>query len=665
MLYRKEIDGLRAIAVLSVIFYHANFKLFSGGFVGVDIFFVISGYLITSLITIEMQEGYFTLTNFYERRFRRILPALFFVILFCLPFVWLWFLPKDMWDFSKSVAAVSLFSSNIYFWQTSGYFEAASELKPLLHTWSLGIEEQYYLIFPILSLVIWRLRERWKLTVFSIIAITSLCLAQWGASHHKGVTFFLLPTRAWEFLVGTFIFFILTKDNKSKFNVAVSQFAAIVGTVLITYSIFAFDSKTPFPSIYTIVPTFGAALLIVFATEQTFVGKLLASKPLVGIGLISYSAYLWHWPLFVFARQRSLEEPSKLLIGLLTFATFILAYLSWKYIERPFRDKKNFNRRTVFVLSALVTCCFFVLGAVGHLEEGFRNRFTPEVLALNDGSSDKNPRQSECLTGGNAFMMPGKSCSIGNDNNIIGALIGDSHADTISQPLSKALLAINLGMKQMTYAGCAPSTTFFRAGEFRCQEYNVQVREILNDSKYRYVIVMARWTAYLEGAGFDNGEGGIESDGYLWVDGGVNHMDLGRGPSVRKSAVVESFKKGIYDLLKSGKRVLLVYPVPEVGWNVPTYASKKLLYLNDSSVTTSYEKFLERNATAIEVLNSLGMHKNLVRIQPEKVLCNTSVQGRCLAVSNGISLYYDDDHLSNVGAELLINDIIKNIRQYP
>lgn len=274
----------------------------------------------------------------------------------------------------------------------------------------------------------------------------------------------MLPTRAWEFLVGTFISFILTKDKKLKFDEGVSQFGAIMGAVLITYSIFAFDSKTPFPSIYTLVPTFGAALLILFATEQTFVGKLLAAKPLVGIGLISYSAYLWHWPLFVFARQRNVDEPNKLLIGFLTFAALALAYLSWKYIERPFRDKKNFNRRTIFVLSALATCCFFALGVAGHLKEGYRNRFAPDVLALNDGASDKNPRQSECLTGGITFMAPDKSCAIGNSDNIVGALIGDSHADTISYPLSKSLSALNLGVKQMTYGGCAPSPTFFRGG---------------------------------------------------------------------------------------------------------------------------------------------------------------------------------------------------------
>ncbi len=177
---------------------------------------------------------------------------------------------------------------------------------------------------------------------------------------------------------------------------------------------------------------------------------------------------------------------------------------------------------------------------------------------------------------------------------------------------------------------------------------------------------MARWTIYLEGTGFDNGEGGIEPEiGYLWTDGGVKRIDHNRPLFVRRVAVAESFKSAVSDLLNSGKRVILVYPVPEVGWNVPIYASKKFLHSTENSITTNYETYLQRNATAIKALDSLGMHDNLVRIHPDKTLCNTSAKGRCNAVSNGVPLYYDEDHLSNVGAALLTNEIIKNFRQDP
>ena len=195
MKYRSEIDGLRALAVLPVIFFHAGFELFSGGFVGVDVFLVISGYLITTIIISEMSEGKFSILKFYERRARRILPALFFVMLVSLPFAWLWLTPKDLKDFGQSLIATSTFSSNILFWLESGYFDTATELKPLLHTWSLAVEEQYYILFPIFLLITWRLGLKWILSILAIILVISLGAAHWGAYNKPNAAFYLLPTR--------------------------------------------------------------------------------------------------------------------------------------------------------------------------------------------------------------------------------------------------------------------------------------------------------------------------------------------------------------------------------------------------------------------------------------------------------------------------------------
>lgn len=214
MKYRREIDGLRALAVLPVIFFHAGFKAFEGGFVGVDIFFVISGYLITNIILSDLNAGKFSIVTFYERRARRILPALFFVMLCCLPFAWLWLVPTHLEDFCQSMAAVSVFSSNILFWRESGYFGVASELKPLLHTWSLAVEEQYYLFFPLFLLGLWKLRKRWIFGSLALVAIVSLLLAQWGAYNKPAATFFLLPTRGWELAIGALIaFYFLYKKT--------------------------------------------------------------------------------------------------------------------------------------------------------------------------------------------------------------------------------------------------------------------------------------------------------------------------------------------------------------------------------------------------------------------------------------------------------------------
>ena len=250
MNYRREIDGLRALAVVPVILFHAGFEWFSGGFVGVDIFFVISGYLITSIILSGKQDGTFTLLRFYERRARRILPVLFFIMLACLPFAWLWMPPHEMVEFSRSLIAVPLFVSNILFWRETGYFATANELKPLLHTWSLAVEEQYYLLFPLFLLLTWKLGRRWIVALLAVMAILSLVLAQWGSMNSPTASFYLLPTRGWELLIGALVAFYLSRgikvenSNKQK---AINQAGSLLGVLLIGYAAVTFDKTTPFP----------------------------------------------------------------------------------------------------------------------------------------------------------------------------------------------------------------------------------------------------------------------------------------------------------------------------------------------------------------------------------------------------------------------------------
>ena len=344
MKYRSEIDGLRALAVLPVILFHAGFERFSGGFVGVDVFFVISGYLITTIIISEMAENEFSLINFYERRARRILPALFFVMLACLPFAWMWMLPNQLIDFSQSLIAVSTFSSNILFWLESYYFGAAAELKPLLHTWSLAVEEQYYILFPIFLILTWRLGVSWILILLSIVFLISLGVAQWGAYYAPSATFYLLPTRGWELIIGVFVAFYLKYKTHFKSH-ALNQLLSITGFSMITYSIIKFDEFTPFPSLYTLIPTIGTGLLILCAVPKTLIHKILSLNFIVGIGLISYSAYLWHQPLFAFTRLFfNYEVPPKVFIGLILII-FPTAYLTWKFIEAPFRSKRRIKKK--------------------------------------------------------------------------------------------------------------------------------------------------------------------------------------------------------------------------------------------------------------------------------------------------------------------------------
>jgi peptidoglycan/LPS O-acetylase OafA/YrhL len=375
MQYRREVDGLRALAVVPVVLFHAGFQTFSGGFVGVDVFFVISGFLITSIILGEMQAGTFTLAGFYERRARRILPALFFVMLACLPFAWFWLLPSDMKEFSDSVLAVTAFASNIFFWKTSGYFETATELKPLLHTWSLAVEEQYYLLFPLFLIAVWRLGTRWIAAILVVIAGGSLAAAQWGSVNSPDASFYLLPTRAWELLLGALVAIYLAGPAQGRQRTRMHEAGAAIGLSLIVYSIFALDKYTPFPSVHTLLPTVGAVLVILFATDDTIVGRLLGSRPAVGIGLVSYSAYLWHQPLFAFAKHRVGAEPPAVLMGALAAGCLALAYLSWRFVETPFRSRRVFTRGQIFRLGAAGSVVFLALGAAGSLSTGFAFRY--------------------------------------------------------------------------------------------------------------------------------------------------------------------------------------------------------------------------------------------------------------------------------------------------
>lgn len=469
--YRREIDGLRALAVLPVILFHAGFETFSGGFVGVDVFFVISGYLITTIILAELEQGKFSIVNFYERRARRILPALFLVMLVCIPFAWFWLMPSDMKDFSQSLVAVSVFASNILFWRESGYFDTAAELKPLLHTWSLAVEEQFYVIFPLFLMLFWRLGKRWILVMLVLVFVASLVLAQWAAYAKPAAAFYLLPTRGWELLIGAFAAFYLFQANRKEFGRGLSEFGGWLGVALILYAVFAYSKTTPFPGFYALVPTIGTVLIILFATQQTTVGKFVGNKAFVGIGLISYSAYLWHQPLFAFARHRSLSEPSILVFLALSLCSLVLAYLSWRFVESIFRKRDAIKRKTIFLLSILFSAFFITLGLVGHLnysalESQWLSRvpedkrlFYQNLLSIKKRDGGDRPRDlSECRFNipslNDDFEQRIKRCEDKFGPGVL--VLGDSHAiDLFSVITSRFNDEFLVGI---TSGGCRPHT---------------------------------------------------------------------------------------------------------------------------------------------------------------------------------------------------------------
>lgn len=376
--YRREIDGLRAIAVLSVIFFHAGFKVFKAGYVGVDVFFVISGFLITTILLDELNHKSFSIVNFYERRARRILPALFFIMAVCVFLSWFILMPKDLVSFFQSLIAIPLFGSNFFFWKDVDYFATASEVKPLIHTWSLAVEEQYYILFPYFLLLVWRFGKRFIFIALFIIATISLTRAQIISSYLISENFFLLPTRFWEISIGAMIAFYPT--HRFSFHKLWNQFLSVLGVFLILYSIFNFGKNTPFPSVYALVPTIGTALTILFADENTIVGKALGHDLLVKIGLISYSAYLWHQPIFAFSRY-AIKAPylNSYVMLALSVMSLLLAWLSWRHIEAPLKNKEKFNRSFIFKFSISGSMLFIAVGLL--FSNIFKNYDTETMVA--------------------------------------------------------------------------------------------------------------------------------------------------------------------------------------------------------------------------------------------------------------------------------------------
>lgn len=640
MRYRGEIDGLRALAVIPVILYHAGIKPFGGGFVGVDVFFVISGYLITSIILNDLRAGSFSIVNFYERRARRILPALFLVMFSSLPFVWFWLSPEDMKAFSKGLIAVPLFVSNFLFWYQSGYFDIATEIKPLIHTWSLGIEEQFYLLFPLFLIMIWRWSAGKIIVALLTIFIASLSASQWGAYNYPDFAFYMLPTRAWELAMGAGVAFYYGQDNIKQHESCLAQWGSLLGLSMIVLSVFLYNKDTPFPGVYALVPTIGAALIIVYATHRTWTGRLLGSKAVVGIGLISYSAYLWHQPIFAFARIRCHEAPTATLMLSLSAAVILVAYLSWRYIERPFRNRHKFTRRQVFWYAVIGSICLISLGILGRKANYFHKyRMSAaqiKVLATAVG----NPKK-ECQNIENRHeLQPSEACEYFG-KNITWAVFGDSHAGQLAYALASKLNIKGVGVKQLTNNGCEPSYGL-PSPKSSCAEWTDAAVAYLDRSPaIKTVIVSYRLNAELFG---------------------VNHVKTypdvpNNVPESSRAVIWQSYINLLQHFQRSGLRVVAVIQAPELRKPVADLifrASDR----PDNIIGVPFEWWTRRNNF---VFDRLFMIPNgVVVVDPSILFCDSS---NCLAVRGGTSLYIDDNHLSVAGADVVVNHILELLHE--
>lgn len=658
--YRPEIDGLRTLAVMPVILFHAGIELFSGGFVGVDIFFVISGYLITSIILGELMAGKFSLLRFYERRARRILPPLFLVLMTTLPFAWLWLEPEALQAFARSMASVPLFSSNFVFWRQSGYFDTAAELKPLLHTWTLAVEEQYYVFFPLFLLLAWKLfGRRWIFAMLVAATLISLVVAERGVMRESPASFYLLHSRAWELLLGSLIAFYFSWRPRTGQHPGVKgEVGGLLGLGLIVYAIAMFSQATPFPGLNALVPTLGAALIIIFVTPHTWVGKLLCLRPMVGIGLISYSAYLWHQPVFAFARQRTLLPPSLWVMLGLTLLSLLLAWASWRFVEGRFRDKQVFSQAQIFRMGALGSVLFVAIGVAGTLTQGFSGRYPLDptnLTAFNNpdirAACDKN---YDGLGWGIDFCRVG-DVEGGADDDV--AVFGDSHSEAILPAFDVAGKQLGMGIVHIGLGGCPP----LLGVDVVSHNYDPGVCETLASREFEYVkshhikrvILVARWTQYTE-PGYDRE---TMNDNFL-VDQDSHELTQQASRTVferRMAQTVSAYRE-------LGVSVDVIAQVPQqradpknlyyrLAKDQDESENAKLQAISEVSVPVERHTELQRYTRHVfEMERDQGLI-NLISL--DDAFCKNE---RCL-IGNAASWYRDYNHINAKGSELVAESV--------
>jgi peptidoglycan/LPS O-acetylase OafA/YrhL len=495
--YRPDIDGLRAIAVLPVLFYHVGIGLTPGGFVGVDVFFVISGYLITGLISAEMHEGAYSIRNFYVRRARRIFPALFVMCAITAAFVLLFCLPSDAKRFSSSLAAATLFGSNIYFYLTADYFAAAAETQPLLHTWSLAVEEQFYIVFPLILLLVRRYFGQRERQIMLVLALLSLGLSIWLVRTDQASAFYLLHSRAWELLLGGLLALGTFPAIRSRL---LAGALGILGLALIAGSVLFYRETMPFPGLAALAPCIGAALLIHTGRDASLVSaQALSLAPVRFIGLISYSLYLWHWPIDVIARYAAFWhgwDPDLKLHKVAVLAlSFAAAILSWHFVEKPFRQRPYRLGSTAILSASAATMAILVV--VAGLVHPLSTRFwqMPESAERVLATLDYKPTESKGL----CFLSPKYNdfrffdqarCLALSATKENWLLMGDSHAADLWSGLSRANPEINL--MQGTGSGCKPLLDI--EGERRCNDLmRFLFADFIPKHRLDVILLSARW----------------------------------------------------------------------------------------------------------------------------------------------------------------------------
>jgi peptidoglycan/LPS O-acetylase OafA/YrhL len=643
--YRPDIDGLRALAVLPVVLYHFQIWPFTGGFVGVDIFFVISGYLITALIHGEMEQGSFTIVHFYERRIRRIFPALFTVIAASCVAAAILLFPLDLIRFGHSVMATVVFGSNFLFKNAAGYFDTVADRKPLLHTWSLAVEEQFYVVFPAILFFLRRAGQRAQFWMIAAILVASLVLSIYQVKTAPETAFYLLPDRAWELMLGAILAignFPLPSQRWLR------EILSLIGVALIAFAVFTYNTQTPFPGLTAIPPCLGAALLIYAGSGGTSViGAGLSSAPLVGAGLISYSLYLWHWPLRVFGQYAAFRELMPYEKIVLIALSVLLAWLSWRFVERPFRGRREiFTRKVIFTLAAIASAVLFAAGFALTADHGLRFRYPENVQLILLQSGIRNPPARDNCFGKPIFKSrKGRVCIFGSRTAKAPsfAFWGDSHALRLLGVIGDRAIATGKQGLLITHGACRPALGVNSSRSDDCDTLNREGLKVIESMPaITEVIITGRWAMSADGNPAPHEDGATEY---------VTDKDH-PVPSLANNPVV--FAHGLETLVAKltadHRKVVIISSVPEIGWAVPETLARIAVTHSNLDIRPTVAEFRARQAVVLKTFAEMHRKYGATVLYPDSILCAT---GRCMVQNNGLPIYFDSDHLTQAGAHLL------------
>jgi len=638
--YRSDIDGLRTVAVMLVIFNHIGLSFFSGGFVGVDVFFVISGFLITSIIYPLITVNKFSFRWFISRRIKRLMPVLFFVLFISILFFSSFMLPKDLVSFYQSILWIIFYGANFFFWKEhGGYFDGGSAEVPLLHTWSLAIEEQYYFLWPLMLVIAFKfIHKRHILPLSVLLCIVTIYLSELGTELTIGAAYYLLPTRFFELLVGSCLAIAWPKIPIAR---AITQhILSIIGLALILLSAIFLSEHSSFPGYNALYPVIGTALLIY--SSKGVINRILSSKPFVFTGNISYSLYLWHWPIIVYFNYKAIPlEPAVQVFIFVT--TYIISILSWKYVEQPVRHIKESSFKAVTSkFYILPTCGFLVLISIGIYFEGFKARFDESTIQMESAiNSFSNQLRGKCHSSlRQAGNLPDDNCTFGQTTNIQkrAFIFGDSHANHLTPFIESLVIAENVMVQDYTLDQCLPlvglkwGSNSFKATQ--CMQRNNRAMEHIEKQKFDFVILGASWPTV--------------ATKRIIID---SHNTT---PKKVRETFLKQFELTIQRIVSSGAIPIVITNTPTLGGKSPKCPIQKDIYNEQLNCSIG----LADNSLIDEAINFFKpKYPQLQPIDLSQLMCNGE---SCVMQLQNIPLYRDDNHLNVVGAKILGNIYLEN-----